>query len=313
MEARDRHLALLKRTPLGQTFSDPELQQLLDVASISEADTGSLLFVEGSPSDNLWILLQGEAELLKQDPSGQAIVLETIPAGGLVGELGFVLNRPQIASLRATQPAVVLALHRSHFDRLVSHSRLGSKLSLRLTELAHQHLESRLEQVAEFLQDYRQALDTLGKLQAVQPEGDRPPTQVQLHQHLAQQTDRLNQHQQRFQQQFGVLHPQAGKSRRPVRGFRLLGSVVGIGAIGATAYFGGFVNARRGFGSVTSPPDNAPPFVIPDVSDASQCTGDGRYWYGDRCFDLRQAAADSEAPPGACAVPDAPPPDSSQN
>lgn len=273
MEARDRLLTLLNRTQLGQAFSEGELQQLLEIASVSEAEAGSLLFVEGSPSENLWILLSGEGELLKNDTSGQTTSLEKVPAGVTIGELGFVLNLPQLASLRTTQPSLVFALHRTHFDRLVETTRLGSKLALRLTELAHKHLEQRLLQTANFLQDYQQALDSLYQVQTADPE---TTDLASLRANLASQSDRLSQNQSRLQQQLYPIVPHPVKSRRP-RVPLILGSVVGIGAIGAATYFSGAFNRI---------PQNPPPFVIPNITEASQCTGEGRYWYDDRCFDL---------------------------
>ncbi|MBP0001623.1 MAG: cyclic nucleotide-binding domain-containing protein [Cyanobacteria bacterium SID2] len=278
METQNRVSTLLKYTTLGRNFSDAEIQKLLELGTICEADTGSLLCVEGTPSDSLFVLLEGEAELLKNDSDGQQVVLGTVSQGETIGEIGLVLDYPRLGSVRTTRPSQVFVLHRTEFDRLFHSSRVGIKLSLRLSELAHRHLQTLVEGTSRLVADYAEALEALDRLRNMSPESDT----LALREALAVQSDRLRQQQHQLKHQLFQLQTQREQTRTLNRGLQItLGVVVGIAAISTALYFSGaFDRLRRAIS------DSPHPTVRPEITEQSQCTGDGRYWYDGQCFDF---------------------------
>ncbi|MDC0834760.1 hypothetical protein AY599_16650 [Leptolyngbya valderiana BDU 20041] len=280
MENRDRIVALLKYTSLGRDLSETDIQKLLEVGTVCDADTGHLLCVEGTPSDSLCVLLNGEAELLKNDATGNPLLLGKISQGETIGELGFVLNYPRLGSVRTTCPSLIFVLHRTEFDRLFSTSRVGVKLALRLCELAHRHLGHLVEKNDRFVRDYGDALTSLDRLRTAPPDTDTRP----LRDTLTLEIDRLREQHHQLQQQLYPVHQPQKPKRRPNRKLQIaLGSILGLGAIAGILYLIFEIDRLRE--EASEPPY---PAVLPDISDATQCTGDGRYWYDEQCFDFSQ-------------------------
>lgn len=246
----DRLLSLLKRTPLTENLSDSERQHLLEAASFSDAETGQLIFVEGSPSDYLWLLLEGGAERLQEADSGQLLLLGAVKSRETINALEFILERPYSSSLRATSPSTLLMIHRQHWQRLLSSSRVGSKLALTLVAMAQQHFERGLAATDRLLSEYHRAIAELSDLgvsktassgEEGSAEGDASSPWIEI-----QQTcDRLDKQQQILRKQLPLTAVQP--TRSPSRWLPFLaGTVTGIvilGLIGAIAY------AATGLGS----------------------------------------------------------------
>ncbi|NMG57004.1 cyclic nucleotide-binding domain-containing protein [Geitlerinema sp. P-1104] len=239
MDFPDRLLRRLKQTPLTANLSDSEQQQLLELSSYCEAQAGQLVFVEGSPSDHLWVLLEGEGERLQEADSGQLLLLGGVRAGETLAALDFLLERPYSSSFRATAESSLLMIHRQHWQRLLTASRVGSKLALTLVAMAQQHFEQGLAATDELLQMYQQAIAPLQP--PVSSEEADDPRWVQIQ----QSRDRLEKQQQMLRKQLPLVA--VPPTRSPSRwGPFLAGTVTGMvimGLIGAIAY------AATGLGS----------------------------------------------------------------
>ncbi|MFP4220965.1 MAG: cyclic nucleotide-binding domain-containing protein [Phormidium sp.] len=240
----DRLLSLLKQTPLTENLSDSERQHLLEAASFSDAETGQLIFVEGSPSDYLWLLLEGGAERLQEADSGQLLLLGAVKSRETINALEFILERPYSSSLRATSPSTLLMIHRQHWQRLLSNSRVGSKLALTLVAMAQQHFERGLAATDTLLIDYQRAiaeLSALGSSQPMSSEGEASP----LWGEIQQTCDRLDKQQQMLRKQLPLTAVQPRRS--PSRwGPFLAGTVTGMVILGGV---GAIVYATTGLGS----------------------------------------------------------------
>ncbi|MCB9534721.1 MAG: cyclic nucleotide-binding domain-containing protein [Myxococcales bacterium] len=62
---------------------------------------GEVLLAEGAAGDSLYLVADGALEVVKDDPDRGDIVLGRVTAGGLVGEMALVLDRPRAATVRA--------------------------------------------------------------------------------------------------------------------------------------------------------------------------------------------------------------------
>jgi CRP-like cAMP-binding protein len=58
---------------------------------------GQILFREGDPADSVFRLLSGTVDILRE-LDGDPILLGTVGAGQLIGEMGVVENRPRSAT-----------------------------------------------------------------------------------------------------------------------------------------------------------------------------------------------------------------------
>ena len=76
---------------------------------------GQVVFQEGEPGDNLYIVVEGEVAITMD----RGYVLETVGPGGIVGELALVDDKPRSATVVARTDCVLAPVNRSHFLALV--------------------------------------------------------------------------------------------------------------------------------------------------------------------------------------------------
>ena len=79
---------------------------------------GEVVFHEGNPSDDAYIIGLGSVEILENTASGQKVM--DIPGENeIFGELGLIDGLPRLATARAREDSVVYVLTPQTFDNLV--------------------------------------------------------------------------------------------------------------------------------------------------------------------------------------------------
>ena len=95
---------------------------------------GQVLFREGDPADSVFRLLSGAVDILRE-LDGDPILLGTVGAGQLIGEMGVVENRPRNATARAASEIEVEILTPTEFlDHIASSPRAARELIERLSQ-----------------------------------------------------------------------------------------------------------------------------------------------------------------------------------
>ncbi len=80
--------------------------------------TGSFVFREGEPGEEMYIIQEGRVEILRQF-GPQTKRLATLEAGDFFGEMSMLENRPRSASARVAANAKLLAVDPSTFDQML--------------------------------------------------------------------------------------------------------------------------------------------------------------------------------------------------
>jgi thioredoxin reductase (NADPH) len=96
--------------------------ELADVATFGTeraTEAGQLLFQAGEASYDLFVVLEGEVEVVRSDGADEAVVAEFGP-GGFVGELTLLTGQRRFLTGRASAPGRVLVIEQSEFRRLMS-------------------------------------------------------------------------------------------------------------------------------------------------------------------------------------------------
>jgi CRP-like cAMP-binding protein len=75
---------------------------------------GDSLFREGEKGEKMYVLLEGEMEILLGD-----FVLETVGQGALIGEMALIDDNPRTASVVAKTPCRLAQIDRRRFHFLV--------------------------------------------------------------------------------------------------------------------------------------------------------------------------------------------------
>jgi signal transduction histidine kinase len=122
----------MRQIPIFASFSDEQLAALQLQGEEVRLKPGQVLFYEGDPPQGLFVILEGELEIIKRiggqdvalarraapDASGAAqsaerigsqhVVVAAVQAGSFVGETSLLTGLPTSAAARATMPTVCL-------------------------------------------------------------------------------------------------------------------------------------------------------------------------------------------------------------
>jgi CRP-like cAMP-binding protein len=85
------------------------------------ASAGETIVRQGGPADKFLILLEGEAEVVRE-VDGQTDSVSPLPPGTLYGEVAIMLDLPRSASVKAKTDVKLLALERQDFREIVAGS-----------------------------------------------------------------------------------------------------------------------------------------------------------------------------------------------
>lgn len=81
---------------------------------------GDVIFCEGEPSHEAYVLRSGRVEVVKKTPSGP-LRLAVLGTGDVLGEMGLLDERPRSASAVALDAVVVDAISSAEFVRILVH------------------------------------------------------------------------------------------------------------------------------------------------------------------------------------------------
>ena len=147
---------LLRRIPF---FAEIEPSKLKLLAFMSERvgfDPGQYLCRQGDHADSAYLIIDGEADVLADTPSGP-VTLATLGEHQIVGEMAILCDVPRNASVRAKSRLVTLRISKDLFMRMV---REFPNIAVSIMqELAHR-LEANNNQLRAALSELRQLRET---------------------------------------------------------------------------------------------------------------------------------------------------------
>ncbi len=126
-----------------QGLSEKELNQVYKVATMKRLNPGDMLIREGDTGQVVYVLLEGELNVLKRLLDTDEIIAVLRP-GEWVGEIAFTKQTPRTASVTARTPAKVLALSKAALNAL--DFKIQLYIIRKLNDLANERVE-RLEQI----------------------------------------------------------------------------------------------------------------------------------------------------------------------
>jgi len=109
---------LIAASELFAAVSEPERALLAASMPAQRFKAGEAVVREGAPGDALYLIAQGEAEVITRDLTGQERVLATFGPGDAFGEMSLVTGAARSATVRALTPLNVLVLERTAFKSL---------------------------------------------------------------------------------------------------------------------------------------------------------------------------------------------------
>ena len=106
--------------PLFRDIPPAEMARIVATLPMATHGTGSYLFREGDPGEDLYVLREGELEVVLAADSPDEMRLKVISPGEYVGEMGLILDDgKRTASVRATKQSRTWVMSRRRFNEML--------------------------------------------------------------------------------------------------------------------------------------------------------------------------------------------------
>ena len=137
--------AMLNAVPLFSSYSESEIQEVLQLSKTVHAAPGELLFNSGEPCRCLFVVLSGMIKLYKVIDDGHEKIIEVVEPGQSFAEAALFSGSGYPVSAKPLTEAVVLAIEGYAFTRfLQQHPRLTWMMLATLSQRLH-HLVGQVE------------------------------------------------------------------------------------------------------------------------------------------------------------------------
>lgn len=146
---------ILKDIELFKNVSDDYLQRVLNRCKKIDLDKGEYLFRKGDVGDGMYVIVDGEVEVLVGKKQNH--VVSTLTNKHTIGEISLLGKQTRIASARTKTPTSVLFLHFSEFSEQITNSNIDA---LRVVHNLAITIADRLEKSNELLNKLAQQDET---------------------------------------------------------------------------------------------------------------------------------------------------------
>ncbi len=116
----------LRQVPLFRDLPEEDLEHLCQHSTDVFVAAGEMLFPEGAPGDNAYIIEQGQLEVIKTS-GGREVLLAVNGPGQVIGEMALLEDQPRMASVRARSDCKLIAISKEQFTHLLEISHAATK------------------------------------------------------------------------------------------------------------------------------------------------------------------------------------------
>jgi CRP/FNR family transcriptional regulator/CRP/FNR family cyclic AMP-dependent transcriptional regulator len=129
--------AILKKVPIFKSFSDSNLEYILDDFNILDFKSGDTIFLQQDEKSELYIILKGKVKITLLSEEGEEFILSELNAGDFFGELSLIDGKPRSATVVAEDKSIFGVLKR---ESLLSSINKNPKIAIDLLEAVVERL-----------------------------------------------------------------------------------------------------------------------------------------------------------------------------
>jgi CRP/FNR family cyclic AMP-dependent transcriptional regulator len=118
MMSLQQDVDVLRNIPLFAKVEPSKLKLLAFTAERLSFNADQELFHQGDPGDSLYIILEGEAKVTVDSPSGP-ITVARVGKNDFFGDIAILCDVPRTATVTATKPLATLRITKELFFELV--------------------------------------------------------------------------------------------------------------------------------------------------------------------------------------------------
>ncbi|MEL3906117.1 MAG: cyclic nucleotide-binding domain-containing protein [Treponema sp.] len=154
---------------------EDELYALAEFSKLCSFDEGEVLIAEGTVNTDLYILMSGSLDIIKQGKWSKSVHIATLKDNATVGESALLEDELSSATVRAAENAIVLIISREQFKKYISiYPRAGLVIMTYIVFSLLQKLRCANEELAdersvEFAQEYLSAMIEMFQNDSKQP------------------------------------------------------------------------------------------------------------------------------------------------
>jgi CRP-like cAMP-binding protein len=111
----------LRQVGLFGAVSDEVLEFLIAKLVVMQPQPGDVVFHEGDPARDMFVVMAGEMEVLKKSHHGVEARVALLGPGDWFGEMSILDVQPRSASVRVLAPSRLLRIAASDLDALYRH------------------------------------------------------------------------------------------------------------------------------------------------------------------------------------------------
>ncbi len=115
---RHEVLAGLERCALFARLTERQLDQIIERAKLVQYEAGEVITVEGEDSHSFFVLMTGEASVVRRASDGEKVELARLGPYETVGEVGVLLREPRSATVQARDRCLALRFEATVFDKM---------------------------------------------------------------------------------------------------------------------------------------------------------------------------------------------------
>jgi phosphoserine phosphatase RsbU/P len=173
---------LLARIPFFTDLPPEELDRLVAEMAIVNLNSGDVLFREGDPGEHLYVVVNGELEILMAPDTDDELILNILYEGEYLGEMSLIQpGGHRTASARARGNVVLLSMDRKQFGNLLQrHPELANAMVSVLSQRLDNTNVSTFRDLTEKNRQLQQAFDELKAAQEQLIEKERLERELQV-------------------------------------------------------------------------------------------------------------------------------------
>jgi CRP-like cAMP-binding protein len=138
MQPLEQDVETLRKIPLFAGLPTARLKLIAYTKEVVEFAPGEVIVRQGDPADAVYIVTEGEAEVLLHDADGHEMILATMSRNSLFGETAVISKGRRTATVRARDRVETFKISADVFLDLV---RQSPEISMQVMTVLAQRLE----------------------------------------------------------------------------------------------------------------------------------------------------------------------------
>ena len=109
----------LRSLNIFRDFDKNEIDAACKHFFVRNLEKDSVLFSEGMTGELLYIIISGRVEIIKKTKDGRKIILATMGANEIVGEMSLIESAPRTATGKTCEDSVLMVITKSAFNQIL--------------------------------------------------------------------------------------------------------------------------------------------------------------------------------------------------